>query len=407
MKRIIVLLAGLTAIAAGAWTYINVGEPAAPVIRTALVSTGPVVEIVQGTGTVGAVTTVNVGTQVSGVISWLGADFNSTVKKGQVIAKLDPALLQAQVLQARASVTRARADLQQQNVNLADRQTKYERAQKLSEKGLVAASDLEAAKLAVDLAESDLESGQAAVVQAEASLNQAEVTLSHAVIASPIDGIVIQRSVDVGQTVAASLSSPEIFLIAADLTAMQVVAQVDETDIAKVSVGQPVNLSVDAFPNQVFTGAVSQIRLQPQVVSNVTTYSTIVDVPNRELKLKPGMTADVKIEIARRDDVLRVPNAALRFRPTPEIFEMLGQAPPAQEGKTRAGGQVWVLDQGRLHAVPVGTGLADASFTELVESDLAPGTALVTSVTGDATTTRAAPAAGNPLVAAPRGGRGR
>jgi HlyD family secretion protein len=407
MKRIIVLLAALAAIAAGAWTYINDGEVPSPVIRTVLVSTGPVVEIVQGTGTVGAVTTVNVGTQVSGVISWLGADFNSTVKKGQVIAKLDPALLQAQVLQARASVTRAGADLQQQKVNLADRQTKYERAEKLSEKGLVAESDLEAAKLAVDLAGSDLESGQAAVVQAEASLNQAEVNLSHAVITSPIDGIVIQRSVDVGQTVAASLSSPEIFLIAADLTAMQVVAQVDETDIAKVSVGQQVSLSVDAFPNQAFTGAVSQIRLQPQVVSNVTTYSTIVDVPNRELKLKPGMTADVKIEIARRDDVLRVPNAALRFRPTPEIFAMLGQAPPAQEGKNRPGGQVWVLDHGQLHGVPVTAGLADAAFTELVESDLPPGTALVTSVAGDATTTRTAPAATNPLVATPRGGRGR
>jgi HlyD family secretion protein len=407
MKRIIVLLAALAAIAAGAWTYINDGEVPSPVIRTVLVSTGPVVEIVQGTGTVGAVTTVNVGTQVSGVISRLGADFNSTVKKGQVIAKLDPALLQAQVLQARASVTRAGADLQQQKVNLADRQTKYERAEKLSEKGLVAESDLEAAKLAVDLAGSDLESGQAAVVQAEASLNQAEVNLSHAVITSPIDGIVIQRSVDVGQTVAASLSSPEIFLIAADLTAMQVVAQVDETDIAKVSVGQQVSLSVDAFPNQAFTGAVSQIRLQPQVVSNVTTYSTIVDVPNRELKLKPGMTADVKIEIARRDDVLRVPNAALRFRPTPEIFAMLGQAPPAQEGKNRPGGQVWVLDHGQLHGVPVTAGLADAAFTELVESDLPPGTALVTSVAGDATTTRTAPAATNPLVATPRGGRGR
>jgi HlyD family secretion protein len=407
MKRIIVLVAGLAAVAAGAWTYINDGAAAPPLIRTARVSAGPVVEIVQGTGTVGAVTTVNVGTQVSGVISWLGADFNSIVKKGQVIAKLDPALLQAQVLQARASVTRAKADLQQQQVNSADRQTKYARAQKLSEKGLVAASDLEAAKLAVDLAESDLQSGQAAVVQAEASLNQTEVNLSHAVITSPIDGIVIQRSVDVGQTVAASLSSPEIFLIAADLTAMQVVAQIDETDIAKISVGQPVTLGVDAFPNQTFSGAVSQIRLQPQVVSNVTTYSTIVDVPNRELKLKPGMTAEVKIEIARRDDVLRVPNAALRFRPTLETFAMLGQAPPAPEGKSRPGGQVWVLDQGQLQAVPVTAGLADASFTELVESDLSPGTELVTSVTGDATTTRSTPAATNPLVATPRGGRGR
>jgi HlyD family secretion protein len=407
MKRIIVLVAGLAAVAAGAWTYINDGGAAPPVIRTARVGTGPVVEVVQGTGTVGAVTTVNVGTQVSGVISWLGADFNSTVKKGQVIAKLDPALLQAQVLQARASVTRARADLQQQKVNLADRQTKYARAEKLSEKGLVAASDLEAAKLAVDLAESDLQSGQAAVVQAEASLNQAEVNLSHAVITSPINGIVIQRSVDVGQTVAASLSSPEIFLIAADLTAMQVVAQIDETDIAKVSVGQPVILGVDAFPNQTFAGAVSQIRLQPQVVSNVTTYNTIVDVPNRELKLKPGMTADVKIQIARRDDVLRVPNAALRFRPTPETFAMLGQAPPAQDGKSRPGAQVWVLDQGQLHAVPVTTGLVDASFTELVESDLSPGTELVTSVTGEATTTQTGPAATNPFVATPRGGRGR
>ena len=431
MNRIVAILAVLGLIAAGGWFYVDRSGPVAPVVRTATVSRGPVVQIVQGTGTLGAVTTVTVGTQVSGVISWLGADFNSRVKKGQVIARLDPALLEAQVLQARASLTRAKADLQQRNVTLADRKTKFDRASKLSAGGLISATDLETAKLTWQLAASDLESGRASLVQAEASLNQAQVNLSRAVIAAPIDGIVIQRSVDVGQTVAASLSSPTLFLIAADLADMQVAAQIDETDVSRIAEGQAVAIRVDAYANETFAGVVSQIRLQPQVVSNVTTYATIIDVPNAELKLKPGMTADVKIEIARRDDVLRVPNTALRFRPTPEIFAMLGQAPPngaAQKARPAVGGadrvalamgssgrerpitlgpttrgEVWTQENGQLQAVPVTLGLADATYTEITQAPLTPGTVLVTAVTG-ASTTVSAPTPTNPFT---QGGRGR
>lgn len=425
IKRVIpaaLVFAGVTAVT---WIYVSQNTDAAPEIRTSRVSRGDIVETVQGTGTLGAVTTVTVGSQVSGVVSWLGADFNSTVRKGQVIARLDPALLDAQVLQARASLTRATAEVRQQEVSLADGRSKLERATALSARGLVSVTDLDAAKLAVAIAESQLQSTRASLVQSEAALNQAQVNLSRASIVSPIDGVVIQRSVDVGQTVAASLSSPELFVIAADLGDMQVLAQIDETDVSKIGIGQPVRVKVDAYPDETFDGAVSQIRLQAQVVSNVTTYSAIVDVPNTDLRLKPGMTASVTIEIARRDDVLRVQNAALRFRPTDETLALIGYAAPAvangdvasaRDAVLLTGGartnarkktsEVWVREADAVRAVPIAVGLADRSYTEILGDDLAEGDELVMSVTTAvpkaATATQASPLVG----AQPGRGRG-
>jgi multidrug efflux pump subunit AcrA (membrane-fusion protein) len=232
-------------------------------------------------------------------------------------------------------------------VQLTDAQQKYKRAQELAAKSLLPQSDLDAAKIAVDSAQASLAAQQAtvnqataSVAQSQASVNQTQVNLDHTIITAPIDGIVTQRSVDVGQTVAASMQAPTLFVLAADLTKMQVNANIDEADVGRIRPGQHVTFRVDAYPTETFEGAVSQIRLQPVVVQNVTTYGTVIDVPNNQLKLKPGMTANVKVEISKRTDVLRIPNAALRFRPTTDVFAALNQQvpPEAQPGGNRARG---------------------------------------------------------------------
>jgi HlyD family secretion protein len=313
---------------AGYWYYRVSQQPVPPTINTARVTRGDLAETVGATGTLQAVTTVQVGTQVSGTILQLNADFNSLVRKGQVLARLDPSLFQTQIEQARANLIRAEADLERLRVSLDDARTKLNRARELSDKKLIAQTELEAAEVAVRSAEAQLRSQQAAVTQSQASLQQNQVNLQHTVIESPIDGLVISRNVDVGQTVAASMSAPTLFVLAADLTKMQVLASLDESDVGRIRPGQVVRFRVDAFPTDEFLGAVTQVRLQPTTVQNVVTYQTVIDVPNPELKLKPGMTANVSIEIARRGNVIRIPNTALRFRPTPEIFAALGQIPP-------------------------------------------------------------------------------
>src|SRR5947207_1236426 len=330
MKRAsIVLLLVAVVGGGGAAYYIRSGKQDIQV-QTAPITRGDIVDTVGATGTLQAVTTVQVGSQVSGNISWLGADFNSIVHKGQVIARLDPALFQAAVEQARANLAKSKADVEHNQVALLDAQQKYTRAKELAARSLLPQSDLDAAKVAVDSAQATLLSSQAAVQQAQANLNQAQVSLDHTVITAPIDGIVIQRSVDVGQTVAASMQAPTLFVIAADLTKMQVNANIDEADVGRIRPGQSVTFHVDAYPTEEFHGTVAQVRLQPVVVQNVTTYGTIINVPNDDLKLKPGMTANLKVQIARRSDVLRVSNAALRFRPTTDIFAALNQPVPPE-----------------------------------------------------------------------------
>jgi HlyD family secretion protein len=391
---------------------------------------------VAATGTLQAVTSVQVGTQVSGTIAWLGADFNSIVRKGQAIARLDPSLFETQVEQARANLAKATAELDNAQVRAADAQQKYDRAQELAARQLLARSDLEAAKLAVDTADATVRSTRAQLLQAEAALNQSQLNLAHTVITAPIDGIVIARSVDVGQTVAASLSSPTVFSIAADLTEMQLSASIDESDIGRIRPAQRVSFDVDAYPNRRFTGTVVQVRLQPNVVQNVTTYNVIIDVPNEELLLKPGMTANVGIEIVSRDDVVRVPNAALRFRPTADTFAALGQPPvdvvqaaranrqgavsaeavpvPAERrlpiaAKADASGAttvdalfgaldiqetegiVWTYANDELQPVRVRLGVTDGQVTELLDGGLEPGTPLVTTVATGQTATPVRP----------------
>src|SRR5436190_7462646 len=342
MKRWIIAVVLLVAAGGGvgAW-YANRNKTEIHV-NTAPLTRGDIVDTVGATGTLQAVTTVQVGSQVSGNIEWLGADFNSIVKKGQVIARLDPSLfdaqlqqVQANLVQSRANLTKARSELDRAKVQLTDAQQKFSRAQELSSKQLLAASELDSAKIAVDTATAAVASQQATVVQvqaavtqAEASVNQSQVNRDHTVIVAPIDGIVTQRNVDVGQTVAASMQAPVLFIIAADLAEMQVNANIDEADVGRIRPGQNVSFRVDAYPTDTFIGIVTQVRLQPIVVQNVTTYGAVITVPNRDLKLKPGMTANVKIEIAKRTNALRIPNTALRFRPTEDIFAALKQTPP-------------------------------------------------------------------------------
>ncbi len=306
--------------------YATRGHQREPQISEAAVGRGDIIDSVGATGALQAVTTVQVGTQVSGTISDLYADFNSIVRKGQVIARLDTSLFQTQVEQGRANLARAEADVERLRVELDDTRVKRDRARELAGRKLIPQSELDTAEVAHRSAEAQIRSSQAQVTQSRAALNQNQVNLRHTVIEAPIDGIVISRNVDVGQTVAASMQAPTLFVIAADLTRMQVLASIDEADVGRIRPAQRVGFRVDAHPTREFTGSVAQVRLQPVVVQNVVTYQTVIDVPNPELLLKPGMTANVTIEIARRQDVLRVPNAALRFRPTPEIFGALNQS---------------------------------------------------------------------------------
>ena len=361
MKRAVIALLIIAGAGAGAWYYYvrragpEIGAVTSPITR------GDIVDAVSTTGTLQAVTTVQIGSQVSGNISYLGADFNSIVKQGQIIAKLDPSLLQAQLEQSRANVLRSQADVAQSEANLArarvallDAQQKYARAKQLDAKGLAPQADMDAAKIAVDSAQSSLQSAEAAlnsskasVSQSQANFNQAQVNLEHTIITSPVDGIVTQRSVDVGQTVAASMQAPTLFVIAVDLTKLQVSANIDEADIGRIRPGQRATFRVDAYPTDTFEGTVAQVRLQPVVVQNVTTYATIINAPNADLKLRPGMTATLRVEVSQKSDVLRVPSAALRFRPTADVFAALNQPVPAEalgggrggRGGARGGGR--------------------------------------------------------------------
>jgi HlyD family secretion protein len=337
MKKLILFVLVLAAAGGGFYWYQLATRTPEPSVASLPLGRGDVVETVGATGTLEAVETVTVGTQVSGVIDTLYADFNTIVRKGQVIAKLDPQLIQTQIEQQQANVVRAEADLERLRVSLADARQKFDRAQQMSAKNLIPRTDLETAEVNVKTAEAQIRSSDAALSQARAQLNNQKVNLGYTTITAPIDGIVISRNVDQGQTVAASMNAPTLYVIAADLTKMQVVANIDEADVGRMRPGQVVSFRVDAYPTETFRGAVSQVRLQPAVVQNVVTYSTVIEVPNPELKLKPGMTANVTIEIARRNDVLRIPNRALAFRPTTDMFAVLNQEVPPELDRGRGG----------------------------------------------------------------------
>ena len=283
--------------------------------QTTTVDRGDIVDVVGATGTLQAVTTVQVGSQVSGTVDSLGADFNSRVKKDQVVARLETSTFDARLSQARANLVAARANVEKAKSTVADTKQKYERAKELSAQQLLPEADLETAKSNYDGAVAALQGAVAAVSQSAAAVQQAQVDLTHTVIRAPIDGVVVARNVDVGQTVAASLQAPVLFVIANDLSHMQVNASIDEADVGRVRQGEVVTFHVDAYPNETFTGRVEQVRLQPITVQNVVTYNTLIAVDNSGGRLMPGMTATVSVIVQRRDNVLRLPAAALRFRP--------------------------------------------------------------------------------------------
>jgi len=378
--------------------------------RFAKVERGEVNLVVTATGTINPVINVLVGSQVSGTIKALYADFNSQVKEGQVIAQIDPAIFEAQVEQGKANVLNAQANLLNAKANLenakanlvkaeiavADTKRTLERNLPLMERKVIAQATMdtaqtnydtalaqkEVAKAQVESAASQVESSKAQVEQAKATLKVAETNLKYSTIRSPVNGTVISRNVDVGQTVAASLQAPTLFTIAKDLTQMQVDTNVSEADVGRITVGQDSTFTVDAYPERIFRGKVSEIRNAPIIVQNVVTYDVVVLVDNKDLKLKPGMTANVSVMIAHREGVLKIPNAALRFRPVFAKTESGKGDPPqkaGEKGKSSEGdqgrpGKVWVLSKGgKPTPVSIVLGITDGTFSEVISGDLREG----------------------------------
>jgi HlyD family secretion protein len=386
MKRIILVVAGALVVFFALFAFRRCGGGGATEYQTTTITRGAITQAVTATGTLNPVVNVQVGSQISGNIRKLSVDFNSPVKAGQVVAEIDPAVFQAAVLQAQGDLESAKAALELAQIT-------EKRTEELVAKQNSAQSELDQAK-------ATLHQAQANVKIKEGALQKAQVDLDHCTITSPIDGIVISRSVDVGQTVAASLSAPVIFTIANDLTKMQIDANVAEADIGTVETGQKVDFTVDAFPRRTFHGEVVQVRNAPITVQNVVTYDTVIGVNNADLKLKPGMTANVSIVGAQRDKVLKISNAALRFRPpdaTP--LPLGGRAGRGKSGEHSAGRTVYVLRGSSPSAAQIKTGISDGIFTEVLDG-LKEGDRVITAETGRPS--RAARPSNNPLAGGQR-----
>jgi HlyD family secretion protein len=374
-KYIISVLIIVVAVAMAMGIYFYIKKPVEAVFKTARVEKGDIVSAVSATGNLAAVVTVQVGTQVSGTIQKLFVDFNSVVKRGQPIAQIDPALFNAQVEQSHGNFINAEAGLQKAKADLIDAKRTLERNRQLVKDGIIAQSDFDTAETRYEGAAAAVKGAEGSVAQTRGSYSQACTNLNYSTIRSPVDGIVVSRNVDVGQTVAASFQTPTLFTIAQDLTKMEIDTSVDEADISRVREGQPVTFTVDAYPESRFKGKVTQIRNAPVITQNVVTYVVIVGVDNRELKLKPGMTANVSIETARKDNVLKIPSAALRFKPNAEK-EM-------QEAKTKQAGtrstsmrndsehKVYLLDKEKKPVtVSIKTGISNDGQVEVVAGSL-------------------------------------
>lgn len=435
LPRIVVL-----ALIAGGATYLWIKKPwarSAPGItfQTVTVGRGPIAAQVTATGTLSARGTVLVGAQVSGRVVEINVDFNSPVKKGQVIAKLDASLLRAQIDQAQAAYNLAVANQRKSRVALVDAERQFKRQQTLQDQQLVAGATVETAEVARDTAVASVAAASAQVSQAAANLRQARTNLSYATIISPTDGVVLSRAVDVGQTVAASLQAPTLFTIAEDLSRMQIDTAVAEADVGRLTEGMKATFTVDAFPGKSFEGVVRQVRNAPTTTSGVVTYDAVIDVENPDKSLRPGMTANVTFVLAQVADAVKIPNAALRFKPTRAQILALreqfgggsgsggrgwrgsggaGLPRASREGGTGAGGMgaggaggggtggnggsggapggrqrdfgdkkpVYKLEEGRPKMVLVKPGLTDGSATEMLEGDLEPGDQLITEISG-------------------------
>lgn len=394
MKKILVAGVAVALVAAGGIFLYRAMNSKAPPYRTARVERGDVTQSVSATGTLNAVTTVQVGSQVSGTIRKIFVDFNSLVKKGQPIAQIDTSLFEASVIQSRGGLENAKANLERAKATAANTERTLRRNKELIKDGFLSQADVDNAQTERDTAVAAAEAAAAQVDQARGALKVAETNLGYSTIYSPVQGTVVSRNVDVGQTVAASFQTPTLFTIAQDLTKMQIDTNVDEADIAKAKVGQKTNFTVDAFPEKTFTGTVKQVRSAPIVTQNVVTYDVVVEVNNEEMLLKPGMTANVAILTATVDNVLKIPNAALRYRPSGK-----GRAEAKAEGKKEgrrevSGARVYIIGKDKEPAaVPVKLGISDGNFTHLVAGNLTEGDVLITEeIRGKA----AAPAGGPP-----------
>src|SRR5512137_2261234 len=325
------------AAAAGAYYWSAREDKQAPTYRFAKVERGPLTATVAASGTLNPVTSVQVGTQVSGQIKELFVDFNSPVKAGQLIARIDPETFQYRVRHAEADVEAARSALGRAQVSLLNAQRDLERTRELVSRNFVSPAELDSKQAAFDLARADVKNTSAVIAQREASLASARVDLGRTEIKAPVDGVVIKRSVDVGQTVAASLQAPELFIIARDLRDMQVETSIDEADVGRMRLGQRATFTVDAFPGRTFSGEVRQVRKSAQTVQNVVTYTVLISAANPDGQLMPGMTANVRIVTDTRDSVLKISNAALRFRPPGEGAAGDGKSADGKPAEAKAG----------------------------------------------------------------------
>jgi HlyD family secretion protein len=432
IPRIIVvaLVAGAVAFLAVKKPWVKGDQPIT--FSTVQVSKGRIAAQVTANGTLSAVSTVQVGAQVSGRVVELHADFNDKVKKGQVIAKLDESVLKAQIDQSAASLQLAAANVTKAEVALADADRQMKRQKTLQVQQLVAGATVESAEVAYDTARAALAAAKATRGQAVASLAGAKLNLSYATIYSPVDGVVLSRSVDVGQTVAASLQAPTLFTIAEDLARMQIDTAVSEGDVGRLVEGMKATFTVDAYPGRQFSGTVRQVRNAPTTTQGVVTYDAVIDVDNSDKALRPGMTANVTFVLAQVADAIKIPNSAIRFKPTPEQLRAVraqfggrgarggsggfggrrrgdgsaagsgssaGPAGRMMDAATGASGPVLARDlgdkkrvfklvNGRPMPVLIKPGLTDGSSTEMVEGDLQPGDQLVTEILGATGPTR-------------------
>jgi len=425
LRRWLPRIIAVALVAVGA-TYLWINKPWAdgptPITyATVQVGRGKIAAQVTANGTLSARSTTIVGAQVSGRITELHADFNDKVKKGQILAKLDEQVLKSQITSASAALALARANVAKAEVAVSDADRQFKRQKSLQDQQLVAGATVEAAEVAYNTAKASLTAAKASAAQAVAALDQAKTSLGYATIYSPVDGVVLSRSVELGQTVASSLSAPELFKIAEDLRVMQINTAVSEADVGALKDGMDAQFTVDAFPGKTFKGTVRQVRNAPTTTSGVVTYDAVIDVENPDLQLRPGMTANVTFVLAEVTDAIKIPNSALRFKPTREqmqaIFRQSGGRPGGGSGMRRnreglgsgggsagsgsgrpdvvsgaSGGArmrdfgdkkpVWKLVDGKPKMVLIKPGVTDGSATEMVEGELQPGDQLITEISG-------------------------
>ena len=395
MRRVMLIMSVLAVgLAIGGYVFFN-GERKAPVrYRSAEVERGSVISLVTATGMINPVVSVQVGTQVSGMIKSLHADFNSVVKAGDIVATIDPEPFRARRDQAVGNLEMSKANIARAKIDLAQRKRELDRVKSLVAQEFVSQSDVDVATSNFQSAEAQVNVAGAQVKQTEAALNAVELDLKYTVIRSPVNGIVVARNVEVGQTIAASFATPNLFLIALDLTKMQVDTNVSESDIGGITEGKEATFTVDAYPGHQFAGTIRQVRLAPINVQNVVTYNVVVNVDNQDLRLKPGMTANVSIIVAQKEAVLKVPNAALRFTPPtsgPADRSATGGKPVKEKGAEQAAGvgrgtsvpsrKVWRQGpSGELEPIHVQTGISDGVGTEIVSEELSEGALVVVGI---------------------------